>query len=811
MLDTNYSIRRKPHFFPTFILQARHKMLAAFLATAIASATISCGVGVIAGPSQAPVQGAGLQGMVHGGNPPIAGAAIKLWAVGSGGYGSTATNLLSSTTVTTSDGTGVSITGWSIASNVAVFTGSNTYTSGQTVTLNNFATSTFFNGQTVTVSAATPTQFTAAFTHADGFSVTETGAANLSADSNANASNRYNTMSTGFFTITGDYTCPTSNTLLYITASGGNPGGSANNNAIMLATPLGACGTLLSNANTTFITINEVTTVATAFALGQYFTSTFGNGSTDSFGAPNTTQAQTGISNAFATVNNLVSTSSGTANTSTTLNGSAGSISMIPSYAKIYTIANILASCINSAGGTSGDGSNCGTLFADVTPVNPPGTTSGTATPPTDTLQAAVYMSLNPTSTNTNTSAANITELYGLATGVGAPFTAGSKPTDWTITIQYQDTNSNLFADPKGIALDSVGNVWVMADNSTTSSSMAQLSGSAPGTPLYATSTVDSISFNTYAARMVAVDTNDDAWFTVSINSGYLFEITPSYIGHHYKTASNYAFWGLAINGNNDVFAAGQLTTAPYEVYEFPAGNIANPVEYPVYTGSGICLTSCTNNFMESEYMAFDISGNLWMANGASTSAGGVNDLVQLSGIPSDASIASGCGSYPCKLTSTSTPTYGAYATFTGYSDPTGVAAAGDGSIWVANTGTTGMYNLPSSATTSTSPSAYAATISKATYDAVDGAGNVWVTNNTSNVFELNSSGTIISPTAGFPSPFGTSRPAAGLGIDPSGNVWIALNSASTASIVYEIVGAAAPTVTPIALALKNGSVGAKP
>ena len=75
--------------------------------------------------------------------------------------------------------------------------------------------------------------------------------------------------------------------------------------------------------------------------------------------------------------------------------------------------------------------------------------------------------------------------------------------------------------------------------------------------------------------------------------------------------------------------------------------------------------------------------------------------------------------------------------------------------------------------------------------------------------------GTIVSPVSGT-APFnvtgfshaGLNTPL-GITIDPSGNVWIANNT--TTAGVFEIVGAAAPTVTPIALALKNSAVGAKP
>jgi hypothetical protein len=183
----------------------------------------------------------------------------------------------------------------------------------------------------------------------------------------------------GTFSITGDYTCPTPSSLVYITATGGDPGVGSSNSAIVLAALLGACGNLNSS---TFITINEVTTAATATALGQFFTTTFGGSSTDSIGTSATNSI--GLTNAFATANNLVSTATGAAVTSATLNGTGTgtglAITATPESAKLNTIANVLAACVNSDGGSS---SPCQTtLFPDVTP------TGGTQA--TDTLQAAV-------------------------------------------------------------------------------------------------------------------------------------------------------------------------------------------------------------------------------------------------------------------------------------------------------------------------------------------------------------------------------------------------------------------------------------
>ena len=93
---------------------------------------------------------------------------------------------------------------------------------------------------------------------------------------------------------------------------------------------------------------------------------------------------------------------------------------------------------------------------------------------------------------------------------------------------------------------------------------------------------------------------------------------------------------------------------------------------------------------------------------------------------------------------------------------------------------------------------------------AVDGLDNVWVANfgaNTS-VTELNNSGVALSPAKGF-----TGGGMAGpyhIAVDGSGNVWVSNNTTGSNSVT-EIVGAAAPVVTPLALAVKNNVLGTRP
>jgi hypothetical protein len=615
----------------------------------------------------------------------------------------------------------------------------------------------------------------------------------------------------GSFTITGDYTCLTASSLVYITASGGNSGIGSNNSAIMLAAPLGACGNLTSG---TFINLNEVTTAATAIALGQFFTTTFGSSSTDSIGASSTNSV--GLTNAFATVNNLVNIGTGAAVTSTPLTNGGLSVTATPESAKLNTIANILAACVNSDGGGT---SPCQTtLFPDVTPAG--------ATPPSDTLQAAVYMSLNPTSNNSNTSATNLTALYGLQTGT-APFVGvGTQPTDWTIGIQYTDTVAgSLLVEPQNMAADASGNIWIVNGNGSSSvGSLVELSPT--GTPIVnaLTSTTAGTGIGAAIPRNLAIDLAGNVWVTTTTSAAYIFEYFPT-SGTSSTYSTSKSSYGIAIDGNNNVFVGTASTSAHFELFEFPGANITDPIEYPIASSTpGNAGSNGTNNFILPQYMAFDTFGNLWMSNGSGLPVPGTpTQVVQLSNINNSACIS---GPFPCLLTTSLTQN-----TYTGYSqgsmlEPFAIAA-GANSLWIPNagTGSNSLTNLSLTGSTVNNGSNYgpSGALNVPHFIAVDGAGNAWVTNNKptspGTVAEFSGNGTLLSPALTSPaavpgfSHAGIST-AQGITIDASGNVWVADNVAAgntNANTVFEIVGSAAPTVTPIALALKNNAVAQKP
>ncbi len=160
----------------------------------------------------------------------------------------------------------------------------------------------------------------------------------------------------GSFSITNLYHCSDAasgdNTLVYITATGGNPGsGFGPNNQLLMMAALGRCGNLTP---ATFISINEVTTVAAVYALAQFMSP---SGNIGSYG-----YSSTGLTNAFATVNSLVNVTTGLAR-ATTPNGNG----VVPQ-AELNTLANTMAFCINSSSVAGSPSAACASYFLASTP-----------------------------------------------------------------------------------------------------------------------------------------------------------------------------------------------------------------------------------------------------------------------------------------------------------------------------------------------------------------------------------------------------------------------------------------------------------
>jgi sugar lactone lactonase YvrE len=534
----------------------------------------------------------------------------------------------------------------------------------------------------------------------------------------------------GTFGITGDYTCPSASTLVYITATGGNPG-PGSNTAISLMTPLGACGNLTSS---TFIAINEVTTVAAVYALSQFMNS---SGVIGSYGYSNQ-----GLVNAFAAVPNLVDTSFGTAR-ATTPNGNG----IVPQ-AEINTLANILASCINSAGSSS---AACTNLF-------------NAATPATNTLTAALAIAQNP--------ARNVTTLFGL-TSASPAFqpTLSSAPNDWTLALSYAAGGTNA----QSIAIDASGSVWIANHGDGTSDGSAGVSKLSPiGVPASGSPFTLNLP-NPYA---IAIDQSGNAW-VANFTSNTVMEVASN--GNtlagpiSFSETSNPE--GIAVDGSNNVWIANTGTNSVTEISS-TINQIHNLSPSGGFTGGGLNTP---------EGIAIDQSGNLWITNapgGTSTISkvaygGTVSGPYSGTGLGSPFGIAIGLSSdvWVTNTNQTSIAEFdttgtelGLGITGGGITQSYGVAVDGAGTAWVANTAGQSLSAVNASRTAISPSTGYQGGNLHYPYSiAVDGSGNVWLANGS------------------------------------------ALTVNGSLQTVTEFVGVAVPAVTPLSVAAGQSQIGVRP
>jgi hypothetical protein len=198
----------------------------------------------------------------------------------------------------------------------------------------------------------------------------------------------------GNFVITGDYVAPTAASFFYIVAKGGSPGvGQPVNPNITLMTTVGGCTPTVGLNASTSVEINEVTTAATSLALKPYLAAPgILNNYFPNVGAPSSDI--NGLQNAFQSVNNLVNTGTGIV-----VDPSVDAYATTDNGLLLNTFGDILATCVNSDPLSD---ERCASLFVDATP-------SGGAYPSVETVQAASYMSRNPTN--------NVLALFGLVSG----------------------------------------------------------------------------------------------------------------------------------------------------------------------------------------------------------------------------------------------------------------------------------------------------------------------------------------------------------------------------------------------------------
>ena len=602
----------------------------------------------------------------------------------------------------------------------------------------------------------------------------------------------------GSFNI-GSYTCPSASTLTYITATGGNPGGGSNA-AIGMMALTGQCGNITASS---FVMINELTTVAAQWTLAQYIDSTGQTIGTSSTNA-------TGLNNAVNQANNdlVVSYMLSGGNPSNT----GVPASFLPTAAdcssgsppvncdglqRLDTLANIIASCVNSRGPSS---TQCQQLFCGATPGATWDGTSCSVTPtPADTLEATHAVVTNPTS--------NASTIYNISPPPGMTLfepVLTSAPADWTLALNYTGGGLN---GPFGVAIDVSGSVWV-ANNSSDSvtkldssgaaiSPVAGFTGGGLNNPLdLAIDTLGNVWIANNAGAINGGGGNGNSNVTELDQNGSPLSGPSGFAAGNLTSAVGVAIdlnglvW-VSDNGGDSILELCGSTTAACPSHS-PSYNTGDIISNPSYTGGGI------NN---PALIAIDSLNLVWVANNGF-------------GRGTDSSLSELCGSTvancPAGAQTTGDPISGA----NGYGGggllaPLFVAVDRTGNIWVANTANSTLSEFCGAVTANCpveSPSLSTGDpISPASgYSgggvntpigiAIDSAGSIWVANSGNNsISEMTGNGLPISPPTGFTA--GALNGPAGIAVDGSGNIWLSNNNGNS---VTEFLGLARPVKSPM-------------
>ena len=533
------------------------------------------------------------------------------------------------------------------------------------------------------------------------------------------------------------FTCAPTNAQLYAVAVGGDAGVSdfsdGLDSPIVMMTALGACDAL-----PTSIVINEVTTVASTYALAQFFNKTVTQ-HVPAVGAP--ASNATGLANAVAlATTNLANVTSGAAaaflstgsNTPTNLN----------------SLANILAACVDS---NSQSSQACSQLFA--------ATTISGFTTPVDTMQAILNEALRP--------ANSVSALFNIQAMSGSPLpytpALSSAPPDWALALNY--TGGGLNA-PQRIAFDGTSNAWIA---NKTGNSVTKLS------PLgVALSPSSGFQGGGISGPLgIAVDGSGNVWVP-GLSSNKLTELNS--LGAVVFTSAAVAGGlqqpsAVAIDQQGNVWVPNSAGSGQgaNSISKFTSAGVAlSPING--FTGGGINLPND---------VAIDAGGNAWIANHFGGSA--TITKMQPSGSPASGSPGGGAGLSNC---------------FSIQIDKSGNAWIGN----QADTRLAEFTNNLTAISPFTGITIGAQSGTTVTGLAIDGAGNIWAANNSgpsaNGISEINSGATIaFTGTNGLRELTGA---PVSMAIDRSGDMWVSNSSAPVLNSVTEYVGVATPVKTPL-------------
>ncbi len=368
-----------------------------------------------------------------------------------------------------------------------------------------------------------------------------------------------------------------------------------------------------------------------------------------------------------------------------------------------------------------------------------------------DTASAAIGIAHRP--------AANVATLFALQAIGGAAFQPALSvaPTSYILPIVYTGGGLN---DPLSVAVDASGDVWVGNGGSGRRNAF-----NTAGAPLSPNGFSDGLTGNELS---LAIDTSGNIWaLDASING--ISEISPS--GSILAPASQFASGNLQFPLGLSFDKAGLFWVGDDNgVTQFrPNGQVAMKVAIPSSQGDGV------------GDVEVDGLGNVWTTNFDD------NEIVKLSssGVPAFGVTGVGGG---------------------GLKSPEGIAFDSQNNVWVANANGSSLSKFGNNGYPFTSTGFTGGGLWGNRFLAVDGAGNVWTPSSHAGIIsEFDTSGNPALSTGFNAKPGGTGF--WGLAIDGSGNVW----ATSVDGALVQLVGAAAPVITPIATAATNNMLGTRP
>jgi hypothetical protein len=686
---------------------------------------------------------------------------------------------------------------------------------------------------------------------------------------NGSTVNSVTTGQNGNFSIPAGYSCTNQNSLLYLVAQGGNPGGIGVNPELGLMTALGPCSNLNSSLP---IIVNEVTTVASVWPLARFIGSSFAD-----IGSSNSNY-NTGFANAFATVNNLASITLGQSALFSPGGGAYNAPASRPTtisnglvpQAEINTLADAIDTCAASTGGVPGDGSPCDKFFA-ASNTNPLGGVPNTSNEPTSILQAVIEDAQYPGRSGENGEQFPFTgsALFDLIPAQGYPFSPilQAPPSDWTIALSFSGGGlegvRNARAQSSSLAIDGSGNVWISNEFISSVTELTNLGVSlSPFATGFQVGTGGGFTAGGLSNPLqLAVDQNGSVW-VLNSNSGSGSSVT------------ELDFEGAAVTCPGSAYCGGSSASTPF----VGAGNLSNNGNGLFVDGSGnVWVAESGSPGDVAEYAGFNglqLNGNNVKNGGAISPAGSGYTSLASASDPLDTAPPSPNGAlggndsggvwlldganYAAVELSSSGALKEVDHGFTGVDPSTGqptapllsastfgntLAIDRAGDLYIPQTpGGEQIYELYSCGSSSDPNCLGLGTTTLGAMNpslnsplAMDGSQNIWMLSTEcgacapdgssipGSLIQISPSGTPLNlnsstPQTGYQDPCSTSGCAqltssslTSIAVDSSGNIWLLITQPGQPVSVVEFVGVGTPVITPVSSALTAGKLAAAP